>query len=641
MSNHASSVSIRTLYAALVALAIVVTSILVGVVMQHQSDKAALNLQKVLFSHVAQSVSEHVAAHFDHGLRMLREFAYQAETGKWKLDDQESMAAYFAERLRFQNNLAWISISIDQTGCFSGAWLDKTLPVMNMSCPDINGGVPREYIVDSDGSRFKLNRHVNAYDPRTRPWYQAAIQTNVMIWTDVVPFHEGRLGVTVAKRINKTDGTLLGVLTVDFFTQTIERFLSAARPATSGLVFLYNGTQIIFPHGITSLESNKVKFAAMTLSHDSQRDAQLLDVEGESHVMNKTTFPEQMNGTWSCAVLTPRRELIAMIRPYHRIALWSVVAVCFSVLALGSFITIRIAKPLRHVLSQLQGVAKGHFDDVPMSDLSLIREVQYIQQAVEYMKQCLKERTLIEHAKLQAEQLSRDKSDFAAMISHEVRSPIQVILGYSELLQAKNLETSDDAREYANTIYNSTLELLELVNNLLNLFKMEAGRYELRRELVSLDEVVMSCINSVIIKSKTKGIGLAFQSYSPGLQLVTDSVVMKQIIMNLLTNAIKFTDAGSVTVSTNHAGDRRNLMVLVRDTGIGMTEEEISRIFSHYDQANPSIAHRYGGTGLGLSICLKFTTMLGGVISCTSSPGQGSCFTLTLPVAHADRVDDA
>jgi signal transduction histidine kinase len=630
MSEPPKAVSIRTLYVVLIVLAILATTLLVGIIMQRQADKAAIDLQKILFTHVAHSVSEHVTAHFDHGRRLLDELSYRAEAGGWDVSDPETIAAYFAERLRFQKNLAWISIGLDETGCFAGAWLDRTLPVMNISCPDEQGGLPREFIVEADGTRVRLNRRMTPYDPRTRPWYQTAAQTNTVVWTDLTPFHEGRMGVTAAKSLRSADGRLLGVITVDFFTETIQRFLTDARPGTSGLVFLFNGTQSITPEGISTAETNAIQ-RALDVIHGDRLDARLLDIGEEPHMLNMTPLPDQMNGNWSCAVLTPRRELIALAQPHQRFALWSVMAVCFSVLLAGAFITIRIAKPLRSVSHQLRSVAKGQFDDIPADDLSLIREVRYIQQALEYMKQCLKERNLIEKAKLQAEQLSRDKSDFAAMISHEVRSPIQIILGYSELLQSEHLEGSTESREYANTIYNSALELLELVNNLLDLFKIEAGRYDVRREPVALNEVIVGCINALMLKAKTKGIGLVFQSSAPGLKLTTDPVMLRQIIANFLTNAIKFTEAGSVTVGIEQLGPDL-ARVQVRDTGIGMTPDEMSRIFSRYDQASPSIARHYGGTGLGLSICLKFATMLHGTITCTSEPGRGSCFVLELPL---------
>ena len=630
MSDPPKAVSIRTLYVALIALAILATTFLVGIIMQRQADKAAIDLQKILFAHVAHSVSEHVTAHFDHWLRLLDELSHRAGAGVWNVSDPETIAAYFAERLRFQKDLAWISISIDETGCFAGAWLDRTLPVMNISCPGEQGGIPREFIVEVDGSRVRLNRRMTPYDPRTRPWYQTAAQTNVVVWTDLTNFHEGRMGVTAARSVRQADGKLLGVITVDFFTETIQRFLGDTRPGTSGLVFLFSGDQIIFPEGVSAAETNTIRHALAAIN-GSRHETRLMDIGGESHMLNMTLLPDQMNGKWSCAVLTPRRELIALIHPHQRFAVWSVLTVCFAVLLAGAFLTIRIAKPLRNVSRQLHSVARGHFDDIPADDLSLIREVRYIQQALEYMKQCLRERNLIEKAKLQAEQLSRDKSDFAAMISHEVRSPIQIILGYSELLQSEHLDGTTESREYANTIYNSALELLELVNNLLDLFKIEAGRFDVRREQVALEEVMVGCINGLMLKAKTKGIGLAFQSSAPGLKLKTDPVMMKQIIANLLTNAIKFTEVGSVTVGIERP-DADHARVQVRDTGIGMTKDEMSRIFSRYDQASPSIARHYGGTGLGLSICLKFATMLGGTITCTSEPGRGSCFNLLLPL---------
>ena len=631
MSQRPPSVSIRTLYAILVVLAILLSSALVGLIIQRQSAKAAVAAQKVLFAHIAHSVSDHVRSHFDNGLRLLDELAHRAATGALDVEDSEALAAYFAERLRFQQHLAWISYSDDRSGCFAGAWIDRADPVVNTSCPGEQGGVPQEFAIAADGTRTGVVRPVRPYDPRGLGWYRKAAGSADTVWTDITIFHEGRPGVTAARALRDPDGRLRGVFTVDFFTETISDFLAASQPGSDGLVFLFNGGDHLMPSGAGADDLTRIGWAlaqADVLAGASE--TRLMELGGVPYFANSLPLPGVMGGTWWCAVLTPRSELLAVIEPHQRFAAIGVVAVCLAVVVIGWLISQWISAPLRRVSRQLQSVAEGTFDPPDAGSLSMIREVRYIQLAVSHMQQCLRERQEIERARLRAEQLSRDKDDFAAMISHELRTPIQVILGYSELLQAEQRDVSQETRDFSNYIYNSSLQLLELLNNLLNLFKLESGHYEVKTEPVVLDPLAHACIDSLMLKAKTKGIGLVFTTSAPSLQVPADPVMLRQIVANLLTNAIKFTDEGSVTVSVDREEDRA--VIRVRDTGIGMSADEVQRIFTQYQQANQTIARKYGGTGLGLSICIRFAAMLGGDITCQSEAKKGTCFTLKLPL---------
>mgnify|MGYP001194494482 CR=1 FL=1 len=588
--------------------------------------------QKVLFAHIARSVSDHVRGHFDNGLRLLDEVALRAANGSLDVEDHEALAAYFAERLRFQKHLAWISYSDDRSGCFAGAWIDRADPVINTSCPGEQGGIPQEVVVAADGTRSEIVRPVRPYDPRGLTWYRRAAEAPGTVWTDITMFHEGRPGVTAARALRDADGRLRGVFTVDFFTETISDFLAASQPGAEGLVFLFNGGDQLVPRGAAADDIERIGLAvAQAEKLVDASETRLMALGGVPYFANSLPLPEVMGGTWWCAVLTPRAELLAVIEPHQRFAAIGVVVVCLAVVVIGWLISQWISAPLRRVSRQLQSVAEGSFDPPDAGSLSMIREVRYIQLAVGHMQQCLHERQEIERARLRAEQLSRDKDDFAAMISHELRTPIQVILGYSELLQAEQLDVTQETRDFSNYIYNSSLQLLELLNNLLNLFKLESGRYEVKSEPVVLDPLVHTCIDSLMLKAKTKGIGLVFTTSAPSLQVPSDPVMLRQIVANLLTNAIKFTDEGSVTVSVDREGDRA--IIRVRDTGIGMSAEEVQRIFTQYQQANQTIARKYGGTGLGLSICIRFAFLLGGDIACESEAGKGTCFALKLPLS--------
>lgn len=242
-----------------------------------------------------------------------------------------------------------------------------------------------------------------------------------------------------------------------------------------------------------------------------------------------------------------------------------------------------------------------------------------------------------------AETANSAKSQFLANMSHELRTPLNAIIGYSEMLAE---ETADDGNEE----YVSDLEkigaagkhLLTLINEILDLSKIEAGRMELFLEEFDGDAMVEEVLTTIRPVASGNGNELELiRQDSIGL-MRADVVKVRQILFNLLSNACKFTEQGNVSLEVKGlAADGRNrerISFAVRDTGIGMTEEQLGRLFAAFSQADVSTTRRYGGTGLGLVISRRFARMMGGDVDVSSAPGEGSVFTLVLP-ARVSEVE--
>jgi signal transduction histidine kinase/DNA-binding response OmpR family regulator len=240
-----------------------------------------------------------------------------------------------------------------------------------------------------------------------------------------------------------------------------------------------------------------------------------------------------------------------------------------------------------------------------------------------------------EAARHQAEAASRTKSAFLANMSHELRTPLNAIIGYSEILREDAQDRGDKASE-ADLVKIETAgkHLLGLINDILDLSKIEAGRMDLHLEEVDLNRLLAEV--RVLVTPLIDKNGNRFEIDAPadiGIMHV-DLVKLKQSLINLLSNAAKFTKDGLVKLAVEkHVSDRgRNVFTFaVTDSGIGMTDEQIGRLFQAFTQADASTTRNYGGTGLGLTITKHFCTMLGGDITVTSVPGKGSTFTITLP----------
>lgn len=235
----------------------------------------------------------------------------------------------------------------------------------------------------------------------------------------------------------------------------------------------------------------------------------------------------------------------------------------------------------------------------------------------------------------EVELANKTKSDFLANISHELRTPLNAIIGYTELL-------SEEIQETGNTDYLSDLEkidkssrhLLSLINDILDISKIESGKVDVESEDVSIHEILTEVEKTVspLIKEKNNLLAIHFNTAVDSI--VADRKKLYQILLNLISNANKFTDEGEIEVDISNImiASHEWITISVRDTGIGISEEQQRTIFTAFNQANSGISRKYGGTGLGLAISREYARMMSGDIVVESVPGEGANFTLTIPV---------
>jgi len=276
-------------------------------------------------------------------------------------------------------------------------------------------------------------------------------------------------------------------------------------------------------------------------------------------------------------------------------------------------------------------------DGKPMGFLGVTRDISSRKKAEQELQQYAHRLEVanaeLERASAAAREASKAKSEFLANMSHELRTPLNGVVGMTELL--RNTPLDERQREFVEACHASGRTLLGLINDILDFSKIEAGKMEIDHHAFDLGQTVRETVETLGYQAAQRGLQLSTQVAGelPSV-VVGDSTRLRQVLVNLIGNAIKFTEAGAVTVHVaSHGGtpDRATIRFAVTDTGIGIAPDRLERLFQSFSQADSSTTRRYGGTGLGLAICKRLVELMGGQIGVESQSGQGSTFWFVLP----------
>jgi signal transduction histidine kinase/CheY-like chemotaxis protein len=547
------------------------------------------------------------------------------------------------------------------------------------------------FLLDKQGNRtvVKTSRE---YDPRTRPWYQAAVQAGQATWSPLYKFvASGALGMTSVYPVYAEDSKFYGVFSSDITLTQITNFLRDVSITSHGEAFIVDRSGILVATStppspaqatdkstelLKAIESDDLLIqTAMkalgtnfnTLTNITQAEQFEFRYENDSHLAQVEPFTDGRGLDWLIVVLVPEKDFMGQLYTNIRTTIVLALIALIAAITIGIFAARWVVHPLTYLTKATRALAEGRWEqDLDISRYDEVGELSrsfnsmagQLRDSFATLEHRVEERTLelsqtnhqlilakekAVEAQQVAETANQSKSTFLANMSHEIRTPMNAIIGMSHL--AMQADLSPKQAGYMDKIVNAGNALLGIINDILDYSKIEAGKLAMEEKPFLLDKMLENLSSLMMVKIQERELALliSVDSSVPN-GLVGDSLRLGQILINLINNGIKFTDTGEVSLQIEATLVNENQVTLqftVTDTGIGITKEQIPKLFQPFSQADTSTTRKYGGTGLGLMICKQLSELMGGEIWVESVYGKGSSFIFTAEFQVLKNMDVA
>lgn len=426
--------------------------------------------------------------------------------------------------------------------------------------------------------------------------------------------------IYLARRLNNADGSFAGIVYAGYLLETFQKNFSRLKLGKTGVVVLRDAEMRLITRFPDALD------------------------DGVS--IGKKNISAELKSAIETGAETGTRLVFAPSDKIHRINTFARLKSYPFILIVG----LGHKELLTHWYREVSIVCSVVFFFIIITSAGgwhLVKERTKLILIQEKLRNDIEERKKIEReleaARDAAESANQAKSTFLANMSHEIRTPMNGIIGISQLLERTGL--NEQQKGYLADITISSENLLALINGILDLAKIEAGKMELVQESFGLHRCIREVVKTQLHSINSKGLGIRLETSAdiPDC-LIGDPMRLKQILLNLLQNAVKFTEHGGITLSTRIEERRDNALVIgirIADTGIGISRDKLEKLFAPFIQADASTTRKYGGTGLGLAICLRLTELMNGRIWCESEgEGTGAAFTIVIPFKYAENTTE-
>jgi len=560
-----------------------------------------------------------------------------------------------------------------------------------------NGTGRASFVASHPGDRSRpLGVEASNFEPRTRRWYQLALESKGRVFSpaQAVP-GKPQLYMTLSQPVYDEDGGAAGVFGVDLYLQQLADLLQTQSISARGAAFIVDEAGLLVASSAgdalfrevdgkpvrrspadsanaairQSFEALRAERASRSADSVATRAAlRRLPLPGDALLMVQRPFAEALGLRWTLVVAAPESDFTADIQRAWKVSLAAMAGLVLLATLVAFLVAHALGRRLRRLSEAAEQLGRG---EVPVIESGTrIREVQQLsrvlhdsaaqlqgfrhqveadakalQRANETLEARVEQRTAqLAASREEALAAARAKAAFLATMSHEIRTPLNGVVGMSTLLAETSLDA--EQRDYLQTVRLSSDQLLSVINDILDFSKIESGKLDLEAEPVSVRGAVEEACDIAAPRAREKGLELIIDIPETGAGAVPaairgDVTRLRQVLINLINNAVKFTASGEVTVQARQlsADDGQGRCVIefrVADTGIGIPADRIGTLFEAFNQVDASTTRKYGGTGLGLAISKRLVGLMGGQIGVESEAGKGSTFWFTLAAPQTE-----